>query len=238
MKERPILFQAEMVQAILRGEKTQTRRIVKLPRGMSEPLELDERDKPVAIYDLSGCFSEVRCPYGTPGDRLWVQEAWGWRGSRTTWNEKDRPIEDYFIQYGADDSRQEFRRGEGHLSDVKPYEKPPGLPSQRPRKPDEDDFDRNSYLTSFWRSWRPAIYMPRWASRITLEVTGVRLEELHEISEADAKAEGTGHWLEETGVAFITLQRAYAALWDRVNGEGAWQSNPYVWVVEFKRVEP
>lgn len=74
MQERPILMSAPMVRAILEGRKTQTRRAIKLPRGMSEPLEMDEYDKPVAVFDVSGCMGEVRCPYGKVGDRLWVRE--------------------------------------------------------------------------------------------------------------------------------------------------------------------
>ncbi len=187
MTERPILFSAPMVRALLAGTKTQTRRVVKgwplewLKPGMFTP-------EYVALPENGAC------PYGQPGDRLWVREAW------TTHACFDH------IRAGELTTRSLHYQADGRIQT-----------------------GRN----------RAAMHMPRWASRITLEVTGVRVERLQDISEADAQAEGcalecmtpTG---DDSGSA-IHGPGGYMALWESINGPGSWDANPRVWVVEFRR---
>lgn len=222
MKEHPILFSTPMVHAILEGRKTQTRRVVK-PQPPSEATSAGVMSAPGRDHDgewswLSGdpkdCDSwgfvgdEFRCPYGQPGDRLWVREThapqadcWGaWE--RALRGERIRQDE-LTIHYAADYSHDE-----------------------RP----------------FIEKWRPSIHMPRWASRITLEITGVRVDRLRDISEDDAIAEGierdTGMWRHYgcPTQAWIHSRDSYRSLWESINGPGSWEANPWVWVVEFKRI--
>ena len=115
------------------------------------------------------------------------------------------------------------------------------------RPDDEFDHDAAVYRAGWDRSnggfrWRPSIHMPRWASRITLEIVSVRAERLQDISEADALAEGveideSGHATRADGIAVGGARTAYAELWESINGPGSWAANPWVWVVEFRRVE-
>ena len=192
MKERPILFSAPMVRAILAGTKTQTRRIVKpstMPRWPELHPEMGD------ILPL--------CPYGQPGGRLWARETWRVRGGQEYEYQQDRSQ----VMYRATHREDGFPIG--------------------------------------WESykWRPSIYMPRWASRITLEVTGVRVERLQDISEADASAEGVPNQTRLTGYGKgdgcqwgpAEPVAEYRALWESINGPGSWDANPWVWVVEFKR---
>lgn len=192
MKERPILFSAPMVRAILNGTKTQTRRAVKDRHIDSAP--------PACIFQ----WLRERCTYGQPGDRLWVRETWAY-GVHALAAERD---EDGPFVYAADGTDQ------GRLCD----------------------------------RWRPSIHMPREASRILLEITSVRVEPLQDISEADAVAEGIardGDGYERfhvdpdapVGQSFTRNPvLAYRGLWDYINGGGAWDKNPLVWVIEFRRV--
>ncbi|CDN87367.1 hypothetical protein BN948_01789 [Hydrogenophaga intermedia] len=184
MKERQLPFQPAMVRAVLRDidPKNQTRRICKLEvrAGMSEP----------EWASLLRC-----CPYGQPGDRLWVREAW-----RTVAEADALPPRDltpaHRIWYEAD-----------------------GL--------DQPGFGR----------YRPGMFMPRWASRILLEVTDVRVERLQDISEADAVAEGVEPVATHNRPgAIATHCGAYELLWEQINGPGSWDANPWVWVVSFKRL--
>lgn len=217
VKERPILFKGEMVQAILEGRKTQTRRIFKVPKDMEwydGPGGLGGEKEGYLCDDGSdgweyqwwGHVSELSCPYGDPGERLWVRETW-----------QQVPF--------------------GPLRDW------PGVPDTRPRKVCES----NRACVAIYRAdgempgdevWRPSIFMPRWASRITLEITGVRVERLNEISEADAKAEGVGPGYVPNSLGSTTCvghRPMYAKLWNQINGPGSWGLNPWVWVIEFKR---
>lgn len=199
--ERPILFSAPMVRGILAGTKAQTRRIWKMPPGMgwyvSGALKGEETGD---VCDLTGpgwcSVDEVRCPYGRPGDRLWVRETWGYFG------------------------------GDEYL-----YQKDLGSVGYR-----ASQFDGIDHVPG--GRWRPSIHMPRWASRITLEVTGVRVERLQDISIADAMAEGVVECNPSLrGLGPCSEWRyAYEDLWKQINGQGAWESNPWVWVVEFKRI--
>lgn len=202
-----MLFSAPMVRALLAGTKTQTRRVVKLPHenplGQWEPTVFGGpnggRTKDGETIPLQGGIWHTRtgdhlgCPYGQPGDRLWVREAWRILG--------DSPYDtlDMFdrddVQYRADDDQ--------------------------------------SYIDKY----RPSSRMPRRFSRITLEVTGVRVERLQDISIADAMAEG----VVETNANLRGLEPcmewryAYEDLWRQINGPGSWGANPWVWVIEFRR---
>jgi hypothetical protein len=207
MKERGILMSAPMVRATLReiDPKTQTRRVVKW-RDLQAGLNLSFTGLEVHSY-VPGLFtlegrsrnsvesrsSPTRCPYGVPGDRLWVRETWAQNEDQLSETRMDASI-----RYRADGEQRALDNG---------GEKP----------------------------WRPSIFMPRWASRITLEVTGVRIERLQAISEADAKAEGAnpGKW---PTMRQQPYQAGYSALWDSINGAGSWNANPWVWVVTFRRI--
>ena len=185
MKERPMLFSAPMVRAILDGRKTVTRRIVKardlewmdVHQGLREPDNAE------------------RCPYGQPGDRLWVRETFARIDGQTRpWIETD-----YQATY--------------------------------------TNGDRLGDTLGIKKRWTPSIHMPRHASRITLEVTGVRVERLQDISEADAQAEG---WTRRPEVSTDPQVHKEAArdwfmdLWESINGPGSWDANPWVWVLDFK----
>ncbi|KLR58082.1 hypothetical protein [Diaphorobacter sp. J5-51] len=199
MRERPILFSSPMVRALLAGNKTQTRRAVQMTHrtpGLAACLA-----PPVGA--LRPRVAAELCPYGQPGDQLWVREAFARiDGQSRPWIETD---------YKAT-----YKHG-----------------------------DRLGDSLGIRKKWTPSIHMPRHASRITLEITGVRVERLQDISEADAIAEGvrqmrdgSGCWVGSDGpgslvTPWLTARDAYADLWDQINGQGAWAANPWVWVVEF-----
>ncbi len=210
MRDRPILFSAPMVRAILAGTKTQTRRVVKLWQ-FAEPINKG----PFMPADL-GCLPDFTyyrrtCPYGQPGDRLWVREAWR------------APAE--FNSVKPSDLRAPC---DGFL----------GTPVIH---------EATRHESVQFGKLRPSMFMPRWASRINLEITGVRVERLQDISEADAQAEGvtpkwepgcSGRLMEALGgFSFRPAASAYADLWEQINGPESWAANPWVWVVEFKPLE-
>ena len=228
MKERPIIFSAPMVRAILEGRKTQTRRVANVARIDRHP------DMPSAVIMTlqnggQGWLNSQSehpnhiarlCPYGVPGDRLWVRET-------------HAPQADC---WGAWES---WMRGDGgpapiihYAADFKAFQDGQGFTINKP----------------FIEKWRPSIHMPRWASRILLEITDVRVERLQEISEADARAEGAsyhdgrgvGHsgWRHDYGDVHANARSAYARLWKHIHGPGSWDVNPWVWAIEFKRVAP
>lgn len=233
MTERPILFSAPMVRAILDGTKTQTRRIVK-PQPRDEwrpvvshyhPTIIDRHGDEAPGQEVYGASDEVegrKCPYGQPGDRLWVRETWA-----AHWMYNDVPPS------AARSERCDLQR-----TDNRWFSADNGGPSQHGLEPD-----------GLRGRWRPSIHMPRWASRITLEVTGVRVERLQDISEADAVAEGIERaedffgcpcWKcygeDADAVAPDDPVGSYQSLWESINGAGSWAANPWVWVVEFKPV--
>lgn len=215
MKERPILFSAPMVRAILADIKTQTRRTIKgdlddeerLHVGMYHPTVIDRQGDEQPGPEVFGAWTTngewaMKCPYGQPGDRLWVRETF------------QQFSEDGEILYKAD------KAGFDAMNELK-----------------RDEF--------YEARWRPSIHMPRWASRITLEVTGVKVERLQDISEADAAAEGiirqsTTGWFSVPGLngAGTTARAGYALLWNSIHGPGSWEANPWVWCVSFLRVSP
>lgn len=205
--EKPILFKGEMVRAILDGRKTQTRRPVQLPkdglvwrwdgawvdsgfedtgqymhiqfRCKSDPWEADPRDQ---------TLHRVGCPYGFPGDKLWVRETFAYY-----------PDEKHVI-YAASEGDELAAGG-----------------------------------TNLKGCWKPSIFMPRWASRITLEITEVRVQRVQEITAADAIAEGIlvdDRQLRETP--------NFRQLWDSINAKRGfgWKENPWCWCLTFKRIKP
>ncbi len=185
MQERPILFSAPMVRALLAGTKTQTRRIIK-----PQHLAFFNQDAAAMLSD----WNERPLPYGQPGDRLWVRE---------TWHDASSSLHSCAL-YRADG------------------------------------------IDLHWGKWAPSIHMPRWASRITLEITSVRVERLQEISIEDAKAEGA--WGPDdsivqkvadyfgTDIFSANPRKAFQMLWESINGPDSWAANPWVWAIEFRRV--
>ncbi|KSF13122.1 hypothetical protein AO935_24315 [Pseudomonas aeruginosa] len=223
MKERPILFTGPMVRAILEGRKTVTRRVVK-PQpdflgSMVDP------NTPFKTLD-AGLHARITCPYGEPGDRLWVRETW------TDVNMCGAPA----LAYRADEDIRDLMEEPGFLDDRGAF--------------NYDDPRVKPYPFACWYAeldqarWRPSIHMPRWASRILLEITAVRVERLQDISEEQARAEGVrdageGSFDVEDSKHFAADPReSFASLWSSINGESSWDANPWVWVVEFKRVTP
>jgi hypothetical protein len=194
MTERPILFSAPMVNALLAGTKTQTRRAVK-------PQTAVLTDEQARAFGVRPPAQEnapvVPCPYGVVGDRLWVKETWKadqiWDGIRPVEIHEGEPL-----LYTADE----------HATGVVTFE---------------------------WGRGRPSIFMRHWMSRITLELTAVRVERLNQISEADAQAEGVDGcfvWKGEVPSRVSLYQR----LWEQINGAGSWAANPWVWALTFRRV--
>lgn len=223
-KERPILFSCEMVRAILDGRKTQTRRVV-TDRVLN---------KCMPSRHPSFAFDAVTlCPYGVPGDRLWVRETW-----KCSWWGEGEPER---IAYKAGGKTQEIRYAESVSYDLWSERMAEGGADDLEKagwKVGEDDIfrheDCNRVAANDLR-WRPSIVMPRWASRITLEVTDVRVERLQDISEGDVWAEGaieSGEF--EEGYSAVGFFRE---LWESINGEGSWDANPWVWVIDFEEVK-
>lgn len=208
MKERPILFSAPMVRALLDGTKTQTRRVMRDQPCMLWDFNrghLSIRVRGAVYQAFSPSFPPVRCPYGQPGDRLWVRETWA----------KPFDVPDAKLE-GRVTYRSDFR--ESHVLGMVRAD---GAMADRVK-------------------WKPSIYMPRWASRITLEVTGVRVERLQDISVTDAIAEAVNVHQDHHGkprTSIYSPVQAYRDLWESINGPDSWDANPWVWVVEFKRAE-
>ncbi|HZZ77139.1 MAG TPA: hypothetical protein VFE62_01390 [Gemmataceae bacterium] len=187
MKARPILMSAPMVNALLSGAKSQTRRIVK-PQATGKTCLYD----PAIGFRFHG-GPNLKCPYGQPGDLLWVKETWA--------------IKDC-----------------GNRVSLNPDAWASGWPVNRLQYCATDDPPQPDY----WWNKRSSMFMPRWASRLTLELTDVRVERLKDISEANACAEGFASDGDESAKLW------YAMLWDKINGNGAWEQNPWVWALTFK----
>ena len=222
MKERPILFSAPMVNAILAGRKTQTRRVVKRPANI-DSLEASPNYPGEWVPWVDGDPGEsIFCPYGVPGDRLWVRES----GKLLS------EAFDHDPALGKDLWRDAgWQYADGTVKQLLDYDPP-----------------LSEWVDDCSAIGRPSIHMPRWASRITLEITGVRVERLNDISADDADAEGFGGDFpdrvmpdifpaREGGWGHLSIPECYARLWEHINGPGSWAANPFVWVVEFKRVD-
>lgn len=189
VKERPILFSAPMVRAILAGQKTQTRRVVKARKDPDSGCQMSPGE-------IAGDEHQERlCPYGQPGDRLWVRET--------------------FIHEPADYC----------------WEASVSIPC----RPANTVYRADVEGDSSGAGWAPSIHMPRSLSRITLEVTGIRVERLQDISVADAIAEGVVECNQHLrGLEpCMEWRYAYEDLWGQINGQGSWDANPWVWVVSF-----
>ena len=209
MKEHPILFSGEMVRAILDGRKTMTRRVIRIANTIhSEETSINHNSEITDVVINQGdlwnlgltwtcvgiqehdCVT-IKCPYGQPGDRLWVRETWC--------HETDFGTATGKALYRSDGDKREKEHG---------------------------------------ACWRPSIHMPRWASRIALEVMAVRVERLQEITEADAKAEGSDA-AQGCGEAVegSTYTTGFNMLWDSINAKRGygWAVDPWVWVIEFRQ---
>jgi hypothetical protein len=264
VKERPILFSGPLVRAILAGTKTVTRRPCK------QAVDADGKLASSVHPDGSGTgwiawFSECavtaeetrqlypdadgfRCPFGLPGDRLYVRETWAevhpLQVASGRYSQDGQagipgpPSVNYRVIYRADGEcpRIHFQTGEP----CHPWREACEADCQRSHKHPEESPMR----------WTPSIHMPRWASRITLDVVSVRVERLHDITDAEAVAEGVRCWAcngpvdgtsENDCDCFHTRSMArdsFSSAWSAIYGARSWDSNPWVWRVEFRRVQP
>lgn len=227
--ERGMIFNSDMVRAILDGRKTQTRRIMKVqpsdgfhPTHNGYVLDLSAHWYTPGVVDKNGYLKPAKkdvfgvadenegytCPFGAIGDRIWVRETWAEAGA------------------GAPDLKL-------YRADY-----PEHVPTHYENVPPADEV-----------RWTPSIHMPRWASRLTLEITGVRVERLNGISETDAEAEGIDMEAlfdaqdcydciaDHNMTGRPTVTGAFKYLWESIYGEESWKANPWVWVIEFKRIE-
>lgn len=227
MKERGMIFNGEMVRAILDVRKTQTRRIMKVqpsdgfhPTHNGYDLDLNAHWYTPGVVDKNGYLQPAKkdvfgvadenegytCPFGAVGDRIWVREAF--QGPLVS--------EELLEEYRAYPEKFENPEYCEYAADGGP----------RPEYCDLDDNLRHG--------WRPSIHMPRWASRITLEITGVRVERLQAITLGDICKE-IGCGLYDFRPATYGFQ-VWEDLWKSIYGEENWQANPWVWVIEFKVV--
>jgi hypothetical protein len=202
IKERPILFSAPMVRAILEGRKTVTRRAVKVqPRSRADIGSYGTGQPFIRNPDVTKPNPE--CPYGKPGDRLWVRETWYCDHVEVQQGPYLRPADMFDLDQSREDGELVYA-----ADGLTPYEQ------EQP-------------------TWKPSIHMPRWASRILLEITDVRVERLQDISREQCIAEGPDFPVADH------LERAwhvqFERLWNSTGGD--WDANPWVWVVEFKRVD-
>lgn len=208
MIERPIIFNPEMVRAIIEGRKTQTRRMLK-----KQPVNVDIN--PLHMPNEWGAWNGeypshgkvITCPYGKPGDRLWVRETWC---PLFSWDRDTR--QDYEKQAIYKASPKEAAKKYGNITN-----------------------GRGQKLIDNIK-WKPSIHMPRWASRINLQITKVRVERLHDIrinwELDDVRAEGIEGEFEFEYQEFD----AFEDLWNKIDGPNAWGKNPWVWVIEFKKI--
>ena len=212
MKERGMIFNAEMVRAILDGRKTQTRRIMKcqpvLNGNFYEVFGAAWTKGMTSVPAVPGHSLSTNCPFGTVGDRIWVRETWAEAGAGAP------ELQLYRANY------------------------PEHVPPHYENLPPAEEI-----------RWTPSIHMPRWASRILLEITDVRVERLNSISEEDCWAEGieaVDGLFENAEIIDMALKIGccvedskpmFALLWESIYGDDSWQANPWVWVIKFKRIE-
>jgi hypothetical protein len=214
MKERPILFSAEMVRALLEGRKTQTRRA--LTRQFLDVLPLTDKSGWIGLIERETAETQskgeaFRCKFGVPGDELWVKETWRVSNRWDAIKPSALPFSGGMtIMYAAGGSRA---HDANHV-----YVNDDSYPETLP---------------TWAAKTRVSIHMPRAASRIQLRITEVRCERLQEISEADATAEGV-----EPAQCCHAHYHGYRLLWEKINGAGSWEMNPFVWAISFERVRP
>ena len=211
-KLRPILFSTPMVDAILAGRKTQTRRVnglevinvnpndwqfewadyaLRKPWRFTQKSSLNEQK----LSDNSFNQEAISCPYGNLGDVLWVRETWC-----------------LCTPYGPEDYYYGYKVDSG----------------VRIKASDKYDYQSPDI-------WKPSIHMPKDAARIFLEITNIRVERLQDISEEDAIKEGIQ--FNPDAPAAVSNKGAFAKLWESINGKESWKANPWVWVFEFKQIE-
>lgn len=237
IKERHILFSGPMVRAIFEGKKSQTRRIVKPQPDICRPGSIPGdgiigRSTP-ADKQFGRLGEVISCPYGEPSDRLWVRETW--QGPLLEESETNAAIDWY---------------GPSH---IEKYKSPAHCVYRADEGPTPEYLDIEDNLR---QGWKPSIHMPRWASRILLEITNVRVERLQDISEEDALSEGilflrTREWEmkhfpewramrdsirapEEKPPIGPSPKQCFKELWNEIYGPGSWDASPWVWVIEFK----
>lgn len=238
VKERPILFSGAMVRALLSGQKTVTRRPI-TPQPIVQPID---SDIPIPMLTFRGRHGGhwiypnaiehiiAECPLGQAGERLWVRETWSDVNAYGA----------HSIIYRADDHIRRLDEEDDFLGENGCF----NLPDPR---------IENLYFSTWFEDllagtegrWRPSIHMPRWASRITLEITDVRVERLQAITEDQAIAEGAqaepcDHIRQscaDVGCWGDTARGAFGFLWESIYGAGSWAANPWVWVVQFRRIE-
>lgn len=214
MKSRGIIFSGADVRAVQEGRKTQTRRIIKpqphddcgvIHVGKFHPEQFSDDGEYYPGKPHYGAYSDdgewgCKCPYGQPGDRLWVRETW------------------------ADVRRMGFDR------DL--------FPTGAAYKSDCEGQDSLDVAADYGVKWKPSIHLPRWASRITLEIDEIRVERLNDISEEDAIAEGFDSSTLGTGAASFTghARYWYKQLWNSIHGPVLWTLNPWVFVLKFRRI--
>ena len=221
MKERPILFSGPMVRAILEGRKTQTRRILHLP----DSAKVNRQKGTYSFYECGFSAKDEplpKCPYGVPGDHLWVRETF-------------QPL--WVVCDVSDSDDRDYKTGAGYCVN---YPATDGIVEW-------EDY----YEGGVSAACKPSIHMPRWASRITLEITDVYVDKLQNINGYQAFAEGVDYEridrksgqviesLPECGRPMQKmLRQSFAKLWNELYSERGfgWDHNPYVWVIEFKRV--
>lgn len=218
MKERPILFNAEMVKAIISGRKTQTRRVLKVQPDEDGLLLF----LPSSRW-LDTSEREYNCPFGNVGDQLWVREAFRMAKS---------------LDLNSPSEVAELSLNAGYKNPWAPIQ----LEADGVRTGKWTGFDTPPVVTEPGKL-RPSLHMPRWASRIDLLITGVRVERLNAISESDAIAEGLERYNDDGIVYYGQYGRgdcrsevAYRDLWQSIYGAESWQANPWVWVIEFEHL--
>ncbi|SBY62632.1 morphogenetic protein [Klebsiella pneumoniae] len=203
-----MIFNAEMVRAILDGRKTQTRRPIKWKQTrFTEIGEREDGSKWPWSEDAEHAFDFWHpCPFGSVGDRIWVRETF------------QGPLFDFDLM-------------DSYCKDSTPFEKSEFCVYKADGVPAPEFYDADDELHC---CWRPSIHMPRWASRILLEITGVRVERLKSISDRDALREGCSTADMKSGDCVADV---FARLWASIYGDESWNCNPWVWVIEFKRIE-
>ncbi|HCI5777223.1 TPA: hypothetical protein NPN96_001465 [Klebsiella quasipneumoniae subsp. quasipneumoniae] len=217
--ERGMIFNGEMVRALLDGRKTQTRRIVKGTdsavkfckewniNGEEVFVVLGEKDH----TGMNPVLGAISCPFGAVGNRIWVREA-------------------FRVHSRATDVATLVYKASERNSWTEQTHRVPVAVCNKPATPEK---------------WTPSLHMPRWASRILLEITDVRVERLNAINEHDAQAEGVAklrggfwkHYQPGWTQHQLSASGSFVTLWKSIYGDESWNSNPWVWVIKCKRIE-